>query len=106
MLLEKPVFKMYVKDSCPYCDNARDLILNKLKASLHLINITDQPDLRELIIKETDQKTVPVIYLGSEFIGGCDDLIALIESGDIEKKILIEENSILKQEVMRLRRGL
>ena len=106
MLLEKPVFKMYVKDGCPYCDKARDLVLNDLRASLHLVNVTGQPDLRKLIIKETGQETVPVIYVGDEFIGGCDDLTALVESGAVEKKILIEENNILRDEVMKLRRSL
>ena len=106
MLLEKPVFKMYVKDGCPYCDKARDLVLNDLRASLHLVNVTNQQDLRELIITDTGQKTVPAIFLGSEFIGGCDDLINLVETGNIEMKILTEENRILKEEVKSLRRSL
>jgi glutaredoxin 3 len=106
MLLEKTVFKMYIKDNCPYCDKARDIILNDLRASLHLVNITSQPDLRELIIKETGQKTVPAIYIGDDFIGGCDELVALCESDKVEIKILREENSILRDEVLHLRRGL
>ena len=65
MLLERPVFKMYIKDGCPYCENARDIILTDLRTSLHLINITEQPEIRELIIEDTGQKTVPAIYLGS-----------------------------------------
>jgi len=106
MLLEKPVFKMYVKDGCPYCDKARDIILKELKTSLHLIDITEQKDLQELIIADTNQKTVPVIYLGSEFIGGCDALVELCDSGDIEKMVLREENNILKAEITRLRRSI
>tara|TARA_Y100001963_G_C6514650_1_gene323755 strand:- start:123 stop:440 length:318 start_codon:yes stop_codon:yes gene_type:complete len=105
MLLERPVFKMYVKSGCPYCDKARDIILTELRTSLHLIDIAGQPDLHELIITDTGQKTVPVIFLGEEHIGGCDDLVELCKDG-IESKILKEENSILKEEVMRLRRSL
>ena len=106
MFLGKSVFKMYVKAGCPYCDKARDLILNNLKSGLHLIDITNQPDLREMVIRETGQKTVPAIYIGDDFIGGCDDLINLIETGDIKMKILIEENCLLREEIMRLRRSL
>ena len=106
MLLEKPVFKMYIKDGCPYCDKARDLVLNELKASLHLINVSNDPDLRKLIIKETGQKTVPVVYIGDEFVGGCDDLFELKTSGAIGMKILKVENQILRDEVMHLRRSL
>ena len=106
MLLERAVFKMYIKDGCPYCDKARDIILDEEKASLHVINITKDPHTREMIIEDTGQKTLPAIFIGTHFVGGCDDLIALRESGELEKMILREENQILKQEVIRLRRGL
>ena len=97
------MFKMYVKDGCPYCDKARDLILNELRVSLHLINVSGQPDLRKLIIKETEQKTVPVVYIGDKFVGGCDDLFRLKETGELHLMALKAENEILIQEVMRLR---
>ena len=103
MLAEKPVFKMYIKGDCPYCEKARDLILNDLEASLHTIDVTDEPDLRKSVIKETGQKTVPVVYLGEEFVGGCDDLINLRQSGEIELKILREEVKILRDEVTLLK---
>ena len=106
MFMEKPVFRMYVKAGCPYCDKAREIILNNLKSGLHLIDITNQPDLREMVIRETGQKTVPAIYIGDEFIGGCDDLINLVETGEIKMKILVEENCILREEILRLRRSL
>ena len=105
MLLERAVFKMYIMDSCPYCDKAQDIILNEERASLHMINITRDPNLREMIIEDTGQKTLPAIFIGSDFIGGCDDLAALQEAGKLENMILKEENQILKQEVVRLRRS-
>jgi glutaredoxin 3 len=105
MFLERSVFKMYVKTGCPFCDKAREIILKDLNCSLHLIDVTHQPDLRELVIADTGQKTVPVVYLGDEFIGGCDDLVKLCEEG-IENRILREEVNILKEEVRTLRRGL
>jgi len=106
MLLDKAAFRMYVKDNCPYCDKAKDVILKELECSLHSVNITDDPVVRELITKETGQKTVPVIYLGEEFIGGCDDLIERCKSSDFLLKVLREENNILKYEVSRLRRSI
>ena len=106
MILERPVFKVYVKTGCPYCDKARDFILKEVKTSMHLIDITEQKDLHELIIADTGQKTVPAIFLGSEFIGGCDDLLELHEKGNLEAMILKEENEILKSEIMRLRRSI
>jgi glutaredoxin 3 len=106
MFMERSIFKMYVKAGCPYCDKAREIILRELRCSLHLIDVTHQPDLLEMIIHETGQSTVPAIYLGKEFVGGCDDLCELINSEKIEKKILIEENCVLREEILRLRRSL
>ena len=87
MFFERPVFKMYVKTGCPFCEKAREIILKDLKSSLHLIDVTDQPDLRQSIIEETGCKTVPVIFLGESFIGGCDDLIGLCQSGDVDSNL-------------------
>ena len=106
MLLEKPVFKMYTKSGCPYCDKARKMILEDLKASLHLVDISNQQDLRDAIVTETGQKTVPVIFIGDELIGGYDDLAGLVNTGQVKTKVLEAENKILRDEVIRLRRSL
>jgi len=106
MLLQKAVFTMYIRDECPYCERACEIIVNEEKASLHVINITKDPHTRDLIIDDTGHKTLPAIFIGNEFIGGCDDLSALQEAGKLEKMILKEENTILKDEVLRLRRSL
>ena len=105
MLGERPVFKMYVKDGCPYCDKARDFILNEMQMSLHTINITKDPHMREMIIEDTGHKTLPAIFIGGVFIGGCDDLIQSQKSGELELMALREENAILKQQINNLRRS-
>jgi glutaredoxin 3 len=106
MLVNRTVFKMYVKDGCPFCDKAKDIILNELKCSLHSIDVSKDSNLRELIIEDTGQKTVPVIFLGDEFIGGCDDLTKLSESSSFRLKVIHEEVLILRDEVSKLRRSL
>ena len=105
MLGERPVFKMYVKDGCPYCDKARDFILQEMQMSLHTINITQDPHMREMIIEDTGQKTLPAIFLGGVFLGGCDDMIKSYEDGELELMALREENAILKQQINNLRRS-
>jgi glutaredoxin 3 len=104
--LGRSIFKMYVKTGCPFCEKAREIILKDLKCSLHLVDVTDQPDLREMIINNTGQKTVPAIYIGDEFIGGCDDLVKIASSSGLKMKILIEENCALREELLKLRRSL
>ena len=105
MLGEKPVFKMYVRDECPYCDKARDFILQEMQMSLHTINVTQDPHMREMIIEDTGQKTLPAIFLGGVFLGGCDDMIKSYEAGELELMALREENAILKQQINHLRRS-
>tara|TARA_Y100001973_G_C5023056_1_gene244151 strand:- start:58 stop:378 length:321 start_codon:yes stop_codon:yes gene_type:complete len=105
MLGERPVFKMYVRDECPYCDKARDFILSEMQMSLHTINITKDPHMREMIIEDTGQKTLPAIFLGGVFLGGCDDMIKSYEDGELELMALREENAILKQQMNNLRRS-
>ena len=106
MFMGRSVFRMYVKTGCPFCEKAREIILKDLRCSLHLVDVTDQPDLREMIINNTGQSTVPVIYIGEEFIGGCDDLVEMANSPELKMKILIEENCALREEIMKLRRSL
>ena len=105
MLGEKPVFKMYVRDECPYCDKARDFILQEMQMSLHTINVTQDPHMREMIIEDTGQKTLPAIFLGGVFLGGCDDIIKSYEAGELELMALREENAILKEQINHLRRS-
>jgi glutaredoxin 3 len=105
MLGERPVFKMYVKDGCPYCDKARDFILQEMQMSLHTINITQDPHMREMIIEDTGQKTLPAIFLGGVFLGGCDDILKSYEAGELELMALREENAILKGQISKLRRS-
>ena len=106
MFMGRTIFKMYVKTGCPFCEKAREIILKDLKCSLHLVDVTDQPGLREMIMNNTGQSTVPVIYIGEEFIGGCDDLIEAADTPELKMKILIEENNALREEIMKLRRSL
>ena len=96
MFVERAVFKMYIRDGCPYCDKARDFILHEMQMSLHTIDITKDPHMRDMIIEDTGQKTLPAIFLGGVFLGGCDDMIKSYEDGELELMALREENQILK----------
>ena len=73
--------------------------------SLHTINITQDSHMREMIIEDTGQETLPAIFLGGVFLGGCDDIIKSYEDGELELMALREENAILKEQVSNLRRS-
>ena len=45
-------------------------------------------------IKEySDWPTIPQLYVGSEFVGGCDILLSMHQNGELSK--LLEEKSVL-----------
>jgi len=103
MNMERTIFKMYIKEGCPFCDKARDYITKDLRVSLHTIDVTKRPHIHEMVMEETGQKTVPAVFLGNKFIGGCDDLLKFGSTLEGSVKILREEVSILSEELQKLR---
>jgi glutaredoxin 3 len=80
---------MYSKDPCPYCVNAKRL-LNEKGVSFEEIDLTDQPEEMQRIKNETGWRTVPIIMINDELIGGYMDMKALDESGELDK--LLQKN--------------
>jgi len=61
------------------------MLLDEEKISYTEIDITNQRNkLKELELK-TKYDTVPQIFVGDKFIGGCDDLLELHRIGDFDK---------------------
>ena len=73
---------IYTKDHCPYCVKAKDL-LDKLKITYQEFSLNNDVDLHEKLIEETNQRTVPYIYINERFIGGYDQLSSLHKNGRI-----------------------
>ena len=46
-------------------------------------NVLEDPKLREEIKVFSDWPTIPQVYVDGEFIGGCDILVELEESGEL-----------------------
>ncbi len=79
-----PKVKIYTKDPCPYCDRAISL-MNELNIPFEEIDLTDQDDEIRRIKNETGWKTVPIIMVNGEVIGGYTDLKAMIDEGRFPK---------------------
>lgn len=75
--------KMYSSNWCPFCIRAKQLLASK-QVSVDEIIVDGKPDLRQQMISESDQFTVPQIWVGSTHIGGCDDLFALERAGKLD----------------------
>ncbi len=78
--------RVYTTSYCPYCTRAKNLLKSK-GVAFEEIDLTDDDKTRAKLHEETGWTTVPMIFIGDAFIGGCDDLYALDESGELDKKI-------------------
>ncbi len=57
------------------------------QGSIHSIDVLADPELRESIKEYSDWPTIPQVYIGGEFIGGCDITRELQATGELERKI-------------------
>ena len=77
---------IYTTQSCPHCKRTKDLLKRK-KVSFKEVDLTNDEAARNKIEKQTGWMTVPMIFIGDEFIGGAADLFALENSGELERKL-------------------
>lgn len=76
---------IYTKDHCPYCVKAKQLLTIK-KQKFTEIDISKNPEKREeMVAKVPNARTVPQIFINGKHIGGCDDLHALNDKGELDK---------------------
>lgn len=59
-------------------------------------NVLEDPELREGIKEYSEWPTIPQLYVKKEFIGGCDILTSMAQSGDLAS--LLEEADALVPE--------
>jgi len=73
-------------DWCPYCRRAKNLLSSK-GLTFTEINVEDEAKFRQEMISRSGRRTVPQIFFGEKHVGGCDDLFALEESGELDRLI-------------------
>ena len=60
-------------------------ILKLLELNFKGINVLEDQNLREGIKEFSDWPTIPQLYIKKEFVGGCDIIKEMYESGEIKK---------------------
>jgi monothiol glutaredoxin len=58
-------------------------VLKNLGINFSSINVLDSNEMREGIKKFSDWPTIPQLYVKKEFIGGCDIVKEMYESGEL-----------------------
>ena len=75
--------KMYTTAVCPYCIRAKQVLKAKGVDAIEEIRIDTDPAQRDLMVQTTGRRTVPQIFIGDTHVGGCDDLVALDQRGEL-----------------------
>jgi glutaredoxin 3 len=75
---------MYTTAVCPYCINAERLLNRKGVTRINKIRVDLEPEKRVEMMQRTGRRTVPQIYIGEHYVGGCDELYALDRAGELD----------------------
>ncbi|MBC7681472.1 MAG: glutaredoxin 3 [Ferruginibacter sp.] len=75
--------KMYTTAVCPYCIRAKQILKSKGVEHINEIRVDQLPEARATMMETTGRRTVPQIFIGDTYVGGCDDLVALDARGGL-----------------------
>ncbi|HEX5127021.1 MAG TPA: glutaredoxin 3 [Rhodocyclaceae bacterium] len=80
----KPKIIMYATGVCPYCIRAEQLLRRKGMNDIEKIRVDLDPAQRNVMIERTGRRTVPQIFIGDTYVGGCDELYALDRASQLD----------------------
>ena len=78
----------------PQCGFSAAVIdaLSEVGVKFHSINILVDPEMREGIKAFSQWPTIPQLYVKGEFVGGCDIIREMFETGELEQ--LMKEKGV------------
>lgn len=74
---------IYTKDNCPYCNMAKEFLSSR-NLSFNEIPVEHDQEKLEEMLRLSQRRTVPQIFINQQSIGGYDDLVALAKSGKLD----------------------
>lgn len=78
--------KIYIRETCPFCVKALELIKKFKNLELETISIQGRDDIRAQMIEETGEATVPQIFINDTYIpAGCSGLYSLYDAGKLDE---------------------
>lgn len=79
-----PPIVIYTKSSCPFCHSAKALLRAKSAPFEEVAVDGDRVAQAAMATKTNGRWTVPQIFIGDTHVGGCDDLHALEDAGELD----------------------
>jgi monothiol glutaredoxin len=61
--------------------------LNAVGAKFESVNIFEEPELREALKQYSNWPTYPQLYVKGELVGGCDIIVEMYNSGELQKVV-------------------
>ena len=89
---------IFSKTFCKYCQRAKSILSTYITESFLAIELdSDERGWQRTLTEMTGQHTVPSIWIGGKFIGGCESLATLHTQGELKRMIeqLSEETQIM-----------
>lgn len=81
--------KVYTSTYCPYCHAAKGLLSRKGIEYLE-IDLSRNLELRIELVEKHKWRTVPIILVNDELIGGYEELVDLERKGELDSILAIE----------------
>lgn len=66
--------------------------LNAVGAKFESVNIFEEPELREALKQYSNWPTYPQLYVNGELVGGCDIIVEMYNSGELQKIVSEAKN--------------
>lgn len=79
---------IYTQPLCPYCARAKALLTQKGAVFNEIDAPRGSAAREEVIHRSGGRTTVPQIFINTQHIGGCDDLLALDARGELDKLLV------------------
>ena len=72
---------------CGFSATATQLLKMAGVAEFFTVDVLQNPDIREGIKQYANWPTIPQLYVNGEFVGGCDIMKEMYQSGELQKLI-------------------
>lgn len=76
-----PNITMYSTAVCPYCIRAERLLRAKGVVDIDKVRVDLDSSRRVEMMERTGRRSVPQIFIGETYVGGCDELYELEQEG-------------------------
>ena len=81
---------LYMKGSpqapmCGFSATATQLLKLSGVGDVFTVDVLQEPDIREGIKQYANWPTIPQLYVNGEFVGGCDIMKEMYQSGELQK---------------------